>query len=103
MPLTSKCPDILPDFFSARSLRCAREEDRGVMSEREFRDRINKKDNEMRPGIVVWCKEAENMHKDPDKKIIRVIPPCVRDWHTEPPCNKELCEAIQNYLKDYVK
>lgn len=55
---------------------------------------------EMYHKIVVWCKEAENMHEDPEKKIKRVIPPCVRNYYQEPPCGKH-CEAITNYLKDY--
>lgn len=61
------------------------------------------KGNEMYQRIVVWCKEAEYMHEDPDKKVKRVIPPCVRNWHTEPPCHNQLCEPIQNYLKDHAK
>ena len=50
--------------------------------------------------IVVWCKEAENMHEDSNEPVKRVRPPCVRNWYQDPPCGKH-CEAIKNYLKDY--
>ena len=55
----------------------------------------------MRNKIVVWCKEAENMHTDPEKKIQRAMPPCVRNWHQTPPCQLPHCEPIKNYLRDY--
>jgi hypothetical protein len=54
-----------------------------------------------RSNIVVWCKEAENMHEDPDKKVKRVISPCVQNYYQEPPCKEKPCEAILNYLRDY--
>ena len=42
--------------------------------------------------IVVWCKEES-----------KPIKPCVSKWMQEPPCLKDKCSAICNYLDDHAK
>lgn len=51
--------------------------------------------------IVVWCKEAEQLHTDPEKKVQRTRPPCVRNWAQTPPCQDKPCDPMKNYLRDH--